>query len=124
MSKSPLAIARDKWIETDEFKRISQGSTQGQYLLNRLELAFIAGWNARESKLFVDNAVIKTLTKTIHLDIQSLYETLDWMLKDMKCKFRWEKNIPEELEDCQVDFSPELTKAIELHRQLKSFLEG
>lgn len=104
MAISPLALARNKWFETDEYKRISQGNAQGIYLNNRLELAFIAGWEARDEHLLPT--------------ILECAETLDWMLKDMKCKYRWEKNIPEELNDNQVEYSPELTKAIELHTSM------
>jgi hypothetical protein len=106
--KSPLAIARDKWIESDEGKRLMIGSTSGVYLKNRLEMAFIDGYGASEEHLLP--AILESAI------------TLEWMLKDMKCKYRWEKNIPEELDDGFVDYSPELTKAIELHKKLKSII--
>lgn len=41
--KSPLAKARDKWLESDEGKKCCEGNTSGQYLQNRLERAFLAG---------------------------------------------------------------------------------
>ena len=50
--KSPLAKARDKWLLSEEGERCCQGSTKGQYLKNRLELAFIAGWDAHSKLLF------------------------------------------------------------------------
>ena len=46
--KSELAKARDKWLNSEEGKKCCEGTTAGQYLQNRLELAFIAGWDARE----------------------------------------------------------------------------
>lgn len=46
MCKSRLAKARDKWLGSEEGKKCCGGSTCGQYLQNRLELAFVAGWNA------------------------------------------------------------------------------
>lgn len=41
--KSPLAKARDKWLNSKEGKGCCEGTTAGQYLQNRLELAFLAG---------------------------------------------------------------------------------
>lgn len=41
-----IAKARDKWLKSEEGKNYCKGSTSGQYLQNRLELAFIAGWDA------------------------------------------------------------------------------
>ena len=41
--KSELAKARDKWLNSDEGKGCCEGTTAGQYLQNRLELAFLAG---------------------------------------------------------------------------------
>ena len=49
--KSKLAKARDKWLLSDEGKRCCEDTAQGQYLQHRLELAFIAGWDAREQAL-------------------------------------------------------------------------
>jgi len=46
--KSELAKARDKWLESDEGKGCSEGHAHGQFLRNRIELAFIAGWTACE----------------------------------------------------------------------------
>lgn len=46
-----LAKARDKWLESEEGKRCCEGRTEGQYLRNRLELAFIAGWEAATKKI-------------------------------------------------------------------------
>ena len=48
MAKSALAKARDCWLASDEGKKMCQGSTEGQYLENRLRAAFIAGWVAGE----------------------------------------------------------------------------
>jgi hypothetical protein len=56
MTRHPLAIARDEFLESDEGKRICQLSTllgpnveeSQRYFRNRIEAAFIAGWNARE----------------------------------------------------------------------------
>ena len=41
--KSPLAKARDKWLESDDGKECCKGNTSGQYLQNRLKKAFLAG---------------------------------------------------------------------------------
>jgi len=49
--KSKLAKARDRWLQSDEGKRCLKGKTSGQYLENRLRLAFIAGWDACEQAL-------------------------------------------------------------------------
>jgi len=49
--RSPLAKARDKWFDSQDGKACQEGATQGQYLRNRLEQAFIAGWEACEKKL-------------------------------------------------------------------------
>jgi len=43
--KSKLAKARDEWLLSDEGKRCCFGTATGQYLQNRLELAFLAGAN-------------------------------------------------------------------------------
>jgi len=51
MAKSPLAKARDKWLASEDGKECCHGTTTGQYLLNRLERAFIAGWDAREKRI-------------------------------------------------------------------------
>lgn len=45
--RSPLAKARYKWFESYEGRRcLTSGMAWGPYLKNRLELAFIAGWEA------------------------------------------------------------------------------
>lgn len=46
--KSDLAKARDKWLKSKVGKGCCRGTTTGQYLQNRLERAFIAGWDAYE----------------------------------------------------------------------------
>lgn len=48
--RNPLAKSRDEWLESEEGKRCSDGQTEGQYLRNRLEMAFIAGWAARNKQ--------------------------------------------------------------------------
>jgi len=50
MMKSTLAKARDKWLESDEGRKCSEGQTSGQFLRNRLIEAFKAGWDAHERK--------------------------------------------------------------------------
>lgn len=47
--RNPLAKARDDWMFSEEGKQCACGTTSGQYLRNRLEAAFVAGWNACES---------------------------------------------------------------------------
>lgn len=49
--KSELAKARDKWLESQEGQICSAGEAHGQFLRNRIEKAFIAGWEAREQAL-------------------------------------------------------------------------
>lgn len=49
--KSKLAKARDRWLQSDEGEKCSTGQTHGQYLRNRIERAFIAGWEACEQAL-------------------------------------------------------------------------
>jgi len=46
--KSPQARARDGFFWSDEGAKLYQGSVEGIYLINRLERAFIAGWDACE----------------------------------------------------------------------------
>ncbi len=48
ISGRDLAKARDEWLASDEGKRCCDGCTDGQYLENRLKLAFIAGVKAAE----------------------------------------------------------------------------
>jgi hypothetical protein len=48
--RTPIALARDQWLESDEGKRCSEGTTSGKGLENRLMCAFVAGWNAREKQ--------------------------------------------------------------------------
>ena len=48
--KHPSAIALDEWIESEEGQTCSEGTTYGDYLRNRLYRAFMAGWNARDSR--------------------------------------------------------------------------
>jgi len=45
--RSHLAKTRDDWFESDEGKKCCEGQAFRQYLKNRLELAFIAGYDAR-----------------------------------------------------------------------------
>jgi hypothetical protein len=47
--RNDLAKARDAWMGSLEGQSCSSGQAQGKYLMNRLELAFIAGWHAKES---------------------------------------------------------------------------
>ena len=44
--RSSLARARDEWFESPEGKNCCIGASSGQYLRNRLERAFLAGWDA------------------------------------------------------------------------------
>ena len=50
--RNPLAKARDEWLESQDGKDCCDGEARGQYLRNRLEAAFIAGWTAKENSLF------------------------------------------------------------------------
>ena len=50
-TKSPLAKAREKYFDrTSEGVVACEGKTEGKYLRNRLESAFIAGWDACEKE--------------------------------------------------------------------------
>ena len=44
--RNDLAKARDAWLESPEGIRCQKPGAFGVYLRNRLESAFIAGWNA------------------------------------------------------------------------------
>ena len=46
--RNPLAKARDRWLESKEGIACCECRAEGQYLRNRLESAFISGWNACE----------------------------------------------------------------------------
>lgn len=47
--RNELARARDDWMRSDAGRRCRGGSPEGCYLDNRIEAAFIAGWNARDA---------------------------------------------------------------------------
>jgi hypothetical protein len=44
--RNDLAKARDIWLDSDEGIRCIEGSATGRYLQNRVEHAFVSGWNA------------------------------------------------------------------------------
>jgi hypothetical protein len=46
--RTPIAKARDYWLESKEGQKCRFGVAEGQYLENRLAAAFVAGWNAKE----------------------------------------------------------------------------
>lgn len=49
-----LAKARDAWLESDEARMLANdinGPVGGKYLRNRLELAFVAGYEAAEREV-------------------------------------------------------------------------
>jgi hypothetical protein len=48
--RSTLAKSRDCWMLSPEGMRAAEGTASGIFLCNRLETAFIAGWNAREKE--------------------------------------------------------------------------
>jgi hypothetical protein len=41
-----IARARDAWLNSREGQRCQDGEPRAEYLRNRLELAFLAGWDA------------------------------------------------------------------------------
>jgi hypothetical protein len=43
--RSPVARMRDAWFETTEGKEACEGDASGQYLRNRLEMAYLSGYN-------------------------------------------------------------------------------
>lgn len=57
--KSELAKARDKWLNGEEGKRCCEGTPTGQYLQNRLELAFLAGAKFTEERIENENKLLK-----------------------------------------------------------------
>ena len=89
--KSELAKARDEWFESEDGKKCSEGQASGQYLNNRLERAFIAGWDAHkkipkgnnrqrlsreEVMAHLDRPVCETLMGLrIHLQVIGLLKT-------------------------------------------------
>lgn len=48
--RSALAKARDEWFGSEEGKKVCEGTAEGQYLRNRLELAFLAGANMLDER--------------------------------------------------------------------------
>jgi hypothetical protein len=67
--RSPLAKARDEWFGTDLGKRCTtciSGTLAQQFLQNRLEVAFCAGWKAFLDKMAKTalNEAIKAVAKT------------------------------------------------------------
>lgn len=56
-----LAKARDKWFSSDGNSCCS-GKAEGIYLKNRLEKAFIAGWDAHEKSTHHTDLLPKTRT--------------------------------------------------------------
>jgi hypothetical protein len=42
--RSPIAKSRDAYFETFKGKKACEGSAEGQYLRNRLEAAYLAGY--------------------------------------------------------------------------------
>lgn len=67
--KSNLAKARDKWLLSDNGKECCEGQTSGQYLQNRLEKAFIAGYNAVEEQIKELEAENKKLREILRREI-------------------------------------------------------
>lgn len=49
IKRSPLALARDEWLDSPEGRQCCEGSAHGQYLRNRLIRAFLAGVEAAEA---------------------------------------------------------------------------
>ena len=53
--RNSLAKARDEWLASQEGRGCTDGTTihlhlsQNEYLRNRIESAFIAGWHAKEN---------------------------------------------------------------------------
>lgn len=48
--RNDLAKARDAWLESLEGVECAEGRSEGQFLRNRLERAFLAGWFSCEVK--------------------------------------------------------------------------
>lgn len=103
-----LARAIDKWFKSEDGKKSTEGITHGRYLRNRLELAFIAGWDARDE--------IKDLLLT-KIKVHAVIKTLDWMITDMQKRFDSERSCFGQ--EVTGGYSPQLTKAIELLEELR-----
>ena len=58
--RSPLAKARDEWLNSEEGKRCCEGTTEGQWLQNRLVLAFLAG-DKFSNKQIAELEIAKTI---------------------------------------------------------------
>lgn len=57
MKRHPLAVAEDAWLDSPEGLKCADGYTlpsnpqsAREFLVNRLRLAFEAGWEAREAQ--------------------------------------------------------------------------
>lgn len=61
--RSPLAKARDDYFESEAGQSILRDSPTGQYLRNRIELAFLAGADAQR-KITADN-VAKSIERFV-----------------------------------------------------------
>lgn len=55
------AIERDKFLESDEGKRLITGETSGEYLRNRVEFAWCEGWDAASANNHIILGALDTL---------------------------------------------------------------
>jgi len=63
--RSPIAKARDKWLESEQGQKCSQVGTLSSnptYLINRLEAAFVAGYNAATDGFALAKMVLELLS--------------------------------------------------------------
>lgn len=49
MSKHPIVVAFERWADSAQGRRCLGGSASGQYLRNRINAAFIAGWDEHDT---------------------------------------------------------------------------
>lgn len=93
MNGQTIAKLRDKFLNSPDGVRCTSGTADGQYLRNRIELAYIAGINAAEDLL--DEAA----------------DNLEWMIAHF--------DAINAMDNPGKEDSPELTKAKELLKRLR-----
>jgi hypothetical protein len=91
--KSKLAKARDEWLNSEEGKRCCAHTTTGQYLQNRLELAFLAGAKFTEERIEELEAYVTALKETLYHELPSKYPDNCEVCKGENCGVRGNENI-------------------------------
>lgn len=78
-NRNDLAKARDTWLDSKQGQTCAGGIAEGVYLKNRLETAFISGWEAKDKE--IEQLKLQHLTDndfigSQELTIQSLKQAL------------------------------------------------